>query len=306
MKTIVDSKSKNHVSSTHVSATHAGTTHASPAHHKAAQPTASPTPPSESSTESTSLTVTATAAPATTTTGSASTAASFLTPPPDVHSPSPPAGFETPAGTNFRSVVPRGVELTASSNAVQDLQRFQATYASVLGATAPPFDHFFAALSVASGWSSLRAESAAWDGYCATEEGLAWQAFRPMLDKFATAFQLAADSNRSLVSQYAGLATLIGARVQIANKAASTRKLNKKAVAEGQQPFHGAIGKKRQRKAEKAAMAQQQQQASLPQAGAPQVGAPQQAGVVVAPAGSGSGNAGGNGGTNGVNGAAHS
>jgi hypothetical protein len=160
---------------------------------------------------------------------------------------------------NYRGSLPRGAELAAATTALQDLVRFAPSYAAILGATAPPLDHFIEGLTVASGWTSLRAESSAWDAYCVTQEGMAWQAFRPLLDKLVAAFKLAVDSNKALVSEYPGLATLLGAKAQIAQKAASTRRLNKKAVAEGKPPYHGAVGKKRQRQAEKAAAAQTSQ-----------------------------------------------
>ena len=58
-----------------------------------------------------------------------------------------------------------------------------------------------------------------------------------------------------MLSRYPGLASLLGAKKAIAKKAAVTRRLNKKAVAEGKAPIHGRVGKKRQRAAEKAAAA---------------------------------------------------
>jgi hypothetical protein len=199
----------------------------------------------------------------------------FLTPPPPgVHSPSPPGGFEVPAGANYRGVLPRGTELASVPAALQDLQKFVATYATTLGATAPPLDHFIAALTVASGWSNLRAESAAWDGYCMTEEGLAWQAARPMLGKLKTSFDLASDSNSSLTSEYPGLAALLGSTSTIAKKSVSTKRLNKQAVAEGKPPYHGLVGKRRQRKDEKAAAAQQAQPAAPVAPAAPPVASP--------------------------------
>jgi hypothetical protein len=183
---------------------------------------------------------------------------------------------------NYRGSLPRGAELAAATTALQDLARFTPTYAATLGSTAPPLDHFIEALTVASGWTSLRAESSAWDAYCITQEGMAWQAFRPLLDKLVAAFKLAVDSNKALLSEYPGLATLLGAKAQIAQKAASTRRLNNKAVAEGKLPYHGLVGKKRQRQAEKAAVAQTSQSSGV--ATAPAQPAPAAAAVVPAAA----------------------
>ncbi len=186
-----------------------------------------------------------------------STGSVFLTAPPDVVTPSPPQGFEPPAGAgaNFRGILPRGTEEASLATSLKDLARFASTYTSVLGTTAPPLDHVVDGLTVAGGWTTLRVASAAWDAYCATEEGLAWQALRPLLDKLTTAFNLAADTDKSLLSEYPGLATLLGSRSVIAQKAATTRRLNRKAVSEGKPATHGVVGKRRLRAAEKAALA---------------------------------------------------
>jgi len=107
-------------------------------------------------------------------------------PPLNAHSPTPLADFEAPTGANFRGVLPRGTELAAAPAALQDLARFASTYTAILGSTAPPFEHVLHGLTVASGWTGLRVESSAWDGYCSTQEGMAWQAFRPLLEKLVT------------------------------------------------------------------------------------------------------------------------
>jgi hypothetical protein len=210
----------------------------------------------------------------------------FLTAPPtNAHSPSPPAGFERPTGANYRGVAPRGTEIASIPAALLDLARFAATYLTTLGATAPPLEHLVEGLKVASGWTSLRAESHAWDEYCATQEGMAWQALRPLVDKLVTAFMLAADSNKALLSTYPGLAAFLGAKGLIAQKSVSTKRLNKKAIAEGKEPYHGAAGKKRQREAEKAALASAAASTAAP-ALANGANAPAQATPATAPTGS--------------------
>ena len=86
----------------------------------------------------------------------------------------------------------------------------------------------------------------------------------------------------------------------IAAKAASTRRLNKTAKANGQPEIHGAVGKKRQRKAEKAALANATP--ATPTATAPVAAAPvaQTAPVLTVVAPPVAGPAPANGATNGV------
>jgi hypothetical protein len=93
---------------------------------------------------------------------------------------------------------------------------------------------------------------------------MAWQAIRPLVEKLVTAFKLAVDTNKALLSEFPGLATFLGARSMIAQKAASTKRLNKQAIAEGKPPIHGAVGKRRQRAAEKAAAAKLAEAGSTP------------------------------------------
>ena len=69
-------------------------------------------------------------------------------------------------------------------------------------------------------------------------------------------FAIAAAANPKLITLYPGLASLLGAKKTIAQKGVSTRKANKKAKAEGKPAIHGVVGKKNQRKLEKAAAAQ--------------------------------------------------
>jgi len=104
-------------------------------------------------------------------------------------------------------------------------------------------------------WSSMRLATSEWDEYCVLQEGYAWRAIRATLLRLEQAFLLAAQANPQLVATYPGLSSLLGAKKVIAQKAASTRRLNKAAKANGQPETHGVVGKQRQRKAEKAALA---------------------------------------------------
>ncbi len=118
------------------------------------------------------------------------------------------------------------------------------------------------------------------------QEGYSWRAIRAALIRLAQAFLLAAQANPKLVTTYPGLSSLLGAKKAIAQKGASTKRLNNEARAKGEPANHGVVGKKRQRRAEKAALANAP---ATPASSAPPAGPVAQAGspapvVAVAPA----------------------
>jgi len=154
----------------------------------------------------------------------------------------------------FKNVVPRAAERAALAQALKDLAAFT-TYQEELGTSAPSYAEAVQAFTVGSQWTATRAQSELWDGYCVVQQGLAWRAIRLVMAQLVPVFKLAATANPKLLTQFPGLASLLGAKQAIARKGASTKKLNQKAVAEGKEPVHGAVGKRRQKKAEKAAAA---------------------------------------------------
>jgi hypothetical protein len=175
--------------------------------------------------------------------------------PPAVATPSPTQGYQPTSGINFRGVVPWTAELVILPKVLQDLARFTASYANVLGGTAPPIAQLIAALTVGGEWSTSRAASAAWDAYCRDQEGSAWRLISVMMDRLRPAFALAVQGDASIATTYPSLAELLGMKRAAAAKAQSTRQKNKKAKAEGKPATHGASGKAQQRKAAKAALA---------------------------------------------------
>jgi len=192
-------------------------------------------------------------APAMPPTAPASAAATLIAAPPvDANIPAPPKGYDPTDGTNYRGIQPRKAELVALPSALQDLGRFT-TYAQVLGTTAPAFTQVQASLTVANEWSTMRNVSTAWDAYCRDQEGMAWVSVHALLDRLRPSFELAASADAALTTEFTGLSSLLAVKKVIANKAASTRRLNRKAVAEGKPPIHGAVGKKRKAAADKAA-----------------------------------------------------
>jgi hypothetical protein len=190
----------------------------------------------------------------------------------DVRIPPPPADYTPATPGEFRNLVPRQSELAALSKAVEDIGNFT-DYPQVIGGTAPPYDHVAQTLVAALQWSTSRQAALKWAEYASLQEGLAWRAVRAQMRQLRPAFGLASQCNPSIVTRFQGLASLLGAMKVIAQKGASTRKANQQAEAEGRPAVHGAVGKQRQRAAEKAALAKQDEAAaragSLPESHAP-------------------------------------
>ena len=173
-------------------------------------------------------------------------------PPSDAKIPSPPADFVR-TKTSYKPLLPRLGELLALGGAIQDLDAL--TDYSVLTAKAPPRDELVPVLTIAMLWSSMRKQTANWDAYAKTEEGLAWATARPLIDELRDAYNFAVQIDPSLRTRCANLAAFLGAKQQIAKKGAATRTLNRQATAAGEPAYHGAVGKARKRADEKAAAA---------------------------------------------------
>jgi len=181
----------------------------------------------------------------------------FIAPPPaTANIPSVPDGFEPTNGTSYRGLVPRTSELVALPLAIQNLLSFT-DYAALIGATAPPLAEVLQTFQVSNEWSSMRNASSAWDAYSRDQEGVAWRAMRAIMTRLKPAFALAVKTNPSVATTYAGLASLLGAKVVSAQKGAATRKKNNEEVADGKTPTHGKAAKARQKAAAKAALAAQ-------------------------------------------------
>jgi hypothetical protein len=175
-------------------------------------------------------------------------------PPTSANIPPTPAGFSPASPGEFRSVVPRQAELAAMPQALTDLAKFT-DFDTLFGAIGLTQAAVTACLTMASDWSAMRGATTQWDLYCILQEGYAWRAARAALLRLEQAFALAAEMNPKLAASYPGLSSLLGVKKSIAQKAASTRRLNKAAKDNGEPQTHGVVGKKRQRRAEKAALA---------------------------------------------------
>jgi hypothetical protein len=179
----------------------------------------------------------------------------FLPPPPaDAKIPVAPSGAVAPGGAAYRNLPPKSTELAALAGAVDDLKRFT-TFAQVFGVTGLPYTQVVQAFDVGNQWSSMRKQTAAWDGFCETQEGISWGTIRAMMDRLRPLFEIAAAADPSLAVTFPSLAALFSAKSVIAHKAVATKRLNKAAIARGEQPNHGAVGKRRQKAADKAVVA---------------------------------------------------
>jgi hypothetical protein len=239
----------------------------SPATHATTDSTTAP--PASAAAPVVSIAATSTSAPAGTNavkTAVTALGAGLLPLPPNVTIPSPPQGYEPTNGINFRGIVPWTAELAILPKVLQDLARFMAAYASVLGNTAPPLAQVIQALTAGGEWSTMRAASAAWDAYCRDQEGSAWRLISSVMDRLRPAFALAVQGDASLATMYPSLAELLGIRKASAQKGASVRRKNKKAKADGEPANHGASGKAQEKKAAKAALAAATAAAAAPAA----------------------------------------
>lgn len=184
----------------------------------------------------------------------ATPAVSVSPPPAGASIPAPPTTYAPATPGEFKNVVPRQSELAALPQAIKDLGAFS-DYAQILGAVAPPQAQVVQSFQIGGQWLTMRQATSNWDGYCVLQEGYAWQTIRAQIALLGPAFALATQADATLVTKYPGLAALLGAKKSIAQKGASTRRLNKEAQAKGELPTHGVVGKKRLRKAQKAALA---------------------------------------------------
>ncbi len=211
---------------------------------------------------------------AATTTAPAALPLIYIQPPPaSANIPVPPAGAAQPGGANYRSVVPKTIELAALPAAVENMKRLEAVFMQIFGAAGLPYAQVFQAFDVGNQWSTMRQATALWDTFSRTEEGICWGTLRSIMDRLGPLWAIASAADPSLAVTFPALATLFGAKKAIAQKAVSTKRLNKEAVARGEQPTHGQVGKRRQ-KAEQKALAAAATAAGLKAGAAPTVAPP--------------------------------
>jgi hypothetical protein len=194
-------------------------------------------------------------------------------PPADAKIPKPPEGYSPAVPGEFKTVVPRQRELTVLSAALIDLSHFT-DYDTAIGSTAPPRADVVQAFTSGAKWTAMCQATTSWGKYADLMQGLAWEVIRTQMDSLRPAFALAAKRNSNLSEKYANLAKLLAVPAVTAQIAVSTKKANKKAVAEGKLPTHGKSGKKATKAAQKAALAKLTAEAAAPTPTATPVQAP--------------------------------
>jgi hypothetical protein len=192
--------------------------------------------------------------PLATTSPPATSLVTVVLPPAGVMIPTPPSDYSPATPGEFRTVTPRKAELTCLPQALIDLSSF-ISFDQTMGSGAPTLAEVLQAITAGAAWSATRQATANWDGYASLMEGLAWRLIRAQLASLRPAFALAMKRNPRLAEQYAGLAKLLSVPATVAQAGADTKRANKKAEAEGKPATHGKVGKSRQRKAAKAALA---------------------------------------------------
>jgi hypothetical protein len=179
----------------------------------------------------------------------------YVNPPPaNATIPVPPAGSKNANRVDYRAMLPNSLELSTMPDVVAELARFT-EYAAVFGKTAPALTFVEQTFDAATQWSANRVRTEAWDLYARSQEGASWSDVRSIIATLSPAFQLAVRSDATLARQFPAMVRLFDAKKVIAARGVATRKANKKAIAEGKPPTHGAVGKKAAKRAAKAALA---------------------------------------------------
>lgn len=160
--------------------------------------------------------------------------------PPAVALPTVPSNFVPANPADLRGYRPMASEIAAVPDAVTELQGFTG-YTALFGITAPPVDQLTQRLGVAAQWTSVLSQTTGWYKYVKSQEGMAWKDALVMVEQMKVPFQLASTANPALLSQYPGLARLLGASTVVAKRAVATKKRNQ-AAATGDAADAGAAG----------------------------------------------------------------
>jgi hypothetical protein len=164
--------------------------------------------------------------------------------PPPLTLPTIPASF-TPLDLRYYSgILPKASQLAVVEGAAQEVRDF-ADYLAVFGRTAPPQADVAQAFDVAGQWSAGLAKIERLRTYFACGEAQSWQQAHGYMARLQPAFDLAVKAEPTIGAQRPSLSSLFGAQKQIAKKALATKKANQEAIARGEQPTKGKVGKKR-------------------------------------------------------------
>ena len=131
--------------------------------------------------------------------------------PPQVTLPSVPNGFVPVSGADTLGFRVLASQAAAVPDAIAELEGF-ANYTAVFGITAPDVGQLTQRLSVAFQWTTLLSQTAAWYKYSKSEYLMAWKDALLLVDSLKAPFDLASTANPALLSQYPGIARLLGAK----------------------------------------------------------------------------------------------
>jgi hypothetical protein len=150
--------------------------------------------------------------------------------PPPVTLPSVPNGFVPVSGADTLGFRVLASQAAAVPDAIAELQSF-ASYTAVFGITAPDVGQLTQRLAVAFQWTTLLSQTAAWYKYSKSQYLMAWKDALLLVDSLKAPFDLASTANPALLSQYPGIARLLGAKSIVAKRAAASRAKGKAAAA---------------------------------------------------------------------------
>lgn len=167
------------------------------------------------------------------TTGRATTPSTVAVPvltPPAVTIPAVPSNFAAGNAADLQGFRAIGAQVASVGEALAEIRGFT-DYAAVFGIAAPDPAQLTERLDIASQWTGLLAESAAWHRYVQSQQGVAWKLALVLLGQLKEPFRLASRANPDLRIRYTALARLLGARTDVAHRAAASRAKNAKEKA---------------------------------------------------------------------------
>lgn len=156
-----------------------------------------------------------------------STVAVPMLAPPAVTVPAVPGDFVPGNAADLQGFRAIDVQVAAVPEALAEIRGF-ADYRTVFGIAAPDPGQLMQRLDVASRWTRLLAESSAWQRYVQAQQGVAWKEALVLLAQLKEPFRLASKANPDLRTEYRALARLLGARTDVAHRAAASRAKNAK------------------------------------------------------------------------------
>jgi hypothetical protein len=150
--------------------------------------------------------------------------------PPRMTIPVVPSGFVPPNPADLLGFRALPAQVAAVTEAIDELEGF-ASYQAVFGIAAPDAGQLAQRLRVASQWTEVLSQTAAWHEYVKARQGVAWKTALLMLDGLKRPFALASAADPTLLLRYPATARLLEAKSTVARRSAASRA--KKATEQG-------------------------------------------------------------------------